>query len=238
MARENIITRIKKLLALAADNASPAEAAAAALKAQKLIVDNDVSKSELYEEEPENIVEVAGDDVNGKPWATVLARAIADNFRCQHMYHQHGYKSWSSGRTHIDSRKPVFVGYETDAEAASVTFNRLYEIGERLADAECRRQRRLYGTAAGVRNSFLVGDGVSTGYVGGIRSELEKQSQELMLVRRKEVDDYYEELTRGCSSMRSSVRGCYDNEAARQGYKAGRDSVRSARLAGQAALNA
>lgn len=236
MARENIIARIKKLLALASDNPSASEATAAALMAQKLIVDNDVSKDELYEDEPEEISEVEGANVIGKPWAMQLAQVIADNFRCQHFYNSKMQRTYW-GRKRTNSRKPVFVGYETDAEAARVTFDKLYEIGERLADAECRRQRSLYGTAAGVRNSFLVGDGTN-GYVGGIRSELEKQSRELMLVRRKEVDDYYDERTAGCSSLRSNIRGSYDGEAASRGYEAGRDSLRSARIAGRAALGA
>lgn len=238
MAREQTINRIKKLLALAKDNANMAEATAAALKAQKLIADNDVSKDELYEKEPENIGKVEGRDIVGKPWAVYLARAIADNFRCQHYFTEGGYRGWS-GRVKKTSRKPVFVGYETDAEAARITFDRLYEIGERLADAECRRAKRLYGTTAGVRNSFLVGDGRSTGYIGGIRSELEKQSKELMLVRPKAVDDFYEDMSKGFGQMHSSIRSQgYSQDSANRGYDAGRDSLRSARMGGQLALEA
>lgn len=238
MAREQIIDRIKKLLALAKNNPSAAEATAAALKAQKLIADNDVSKDELYDEKPEDIAKIESQDIIGKPWAVYLARAIADNFRCQHYFTESGYRGWS-GRTRKTGRKAVFVGYETDAEAAQVTFDRLFEIGERLADAECRRAKRTYGTTAGVRNSFLVGDGHSTGYVSGIRSELEKQSKELMLVRPKAVSDFYEEMSKGFGNMHTGIRSNgYNSDSAGRGYKAGRDSLKSARMGGQLALDA
>lgn len=232
MADKSIIDRIKKLLALAKGNTNAAEATAAALKAQKLIADYDVSKAELHEDEPEEIAEVVSDEIKGKPWGKRLANVIADNFRCQHFYNWSGHRSVWTGRATKESETVTFVGYDTDAEAATVTFNRLFEIGNRLADAECRKARRERGTAYGVRNSFLLG------FVEGIRKELEKQCVALMLVRPKAVDDYYEERTAGFSSTRSTVRNAYAGASYDSGVTAGRDSVRSARLKGQAALTA
>lgn len=232
MADKNIIDRIKKLLALAKGNTNAAEATAAALKAQKLIADYDVSKAELHEDEPEEIVEITSGEIKGKPWSKRLAHVIADNFRCQHFYNWSGHRSYWTGRATKESETVTFVGYDTDAEAATVTFNRLFEIGNRLADAECRKARRERGTAHGVRNSFLLG------FVEGIRKELEKQCVALMLVRPKAVDDYYEERTAGFSSTRSTVRNAYAGASYDNGVTAGRDSVRSARLKGQAALTA
>lgn len=227
--RKSIIDRIKKLLALAADNPSAAEATAAALKAQKLIADNDVAKSELYEKVEETISEIHSDRYKGNLWSLVLARTIADNFRCQ--LYRHGFQEWGGKEYSI-----VFVGYETDAQAATVTFNNLFKIGNRLADAEVRMARQRYGTAAGVKDSYLMGRG-DGGFVGGIRSELEKQCHELMLVRSEKVDDYYEEISRGFGKVRQRRR-TYSEGYESKGFKAGRDSVRSARMGGQMALNA
>ena len=232
MADKKIIDRIKKLLALAKDNADAAEATAAALMAQKLIAKHDVSKDELHEGEPEEIAEVVSGEIKGKPWGKRLASVIADNFRCQHFYNWSGSRSHWTGRARKESETVTFVGYDTDAEAATVTFNRLFEIGNRLADAECRRARREKGTAYGVRNSFLLG------LVEGIKRELEKQCVALMLVRPKAVDAYYEMRTAGFSSSRSTVRNAYAGASYDNGVSAGRDSVRSARLKGQAALTA
>ena len=232
MADKGIIDRIKKLLALAKGNTNAAEATAAALKAQKLIADHDVSKADLYEDEPDEITEVTNhNDINGQPWAKYLASAIADNFRCCLFYRASTVRSYY-GRDRKTGEHIVFIGYETDAEAAKVTYDRLYEIGKRLADKECRKARMENGTARGVRNSFLLG------YVKGIRTELEKQSTALVLVRPKAVDDYTEERTANFGFDRSRVRSAYAGNAYDNGQRAGRDSVRSARLKGQAALTA
>ena len=232
MADKKIIDRIKKLLALAKENTNAAEATAAALKAQKLIAEYDVSKAELHEDEPENLVEVKSDsDTHGNPWGVSLASAVADNFRCRlYLNSTSVYDHWT-GRSK-SHRRIVFMGYDTDAEAAKVTFDRLYEIGTKLANAACRRERELYGTASGVKNSFLMG------FVKGIRDELEKQSVALVLVRPKAVDDFADEVTSNFRTVRTRVSNSGDRDAYNDGRRAGRDSVRSARLKGQAMLTA
>lgn len=231
MADKKLIERIKKLLALAKGNTNVSEATAAALKAQKLIADHDVSKADLYGDEPEEIREVTNENnLKGNPWAKHLALAIADNFRCRHYITCMRDRMYWSGRVSKTDERIVFMGYETDAEAARVTFDRLYEIGMRLAGAECRKARMEFGTSSGVKNSFLMG------FVKGIRDELEKQTQALVLVRPKAVDDYANEVTANFSRSRASVRGAFDDSAYNEGKRAGRDSVRSARLAGQKAL--
>ena len=55
--RESVIEKIKKLLALASDNPSVTEAAAAALKAQKLIADNDIKDYELHEVQTKEVMD-------------------------------------------------------------------------------------------------------------------------------------------------------------------------------------
>lgn len=233
MANKAIIDRIKKLLALAKNNTNTAEATAAALKAQKLIADNDVSKADLYQDEPENICEVVDEtNIKGNPWAKRLASAIADNFRCRWYLSQDGTRDMWTGRVTTTNLSVVFMGYETDAEAARVTFDRLYEVGTKLANAEARRVRNETGSAYGVKNSFLLG------YVSGIRKELEKQSVALVLIRPKAVDDYADDRTKGFRTSRSTVRNAGYDSAYDRGQTAGRDSVRSARMKGQAALTA
>lgn len=232
MADKKIIDRIKKLLALAKGNENAAEATAAALMAQKLIAEHDVSKAELHEDEPENLVEVRSEsDTNSNPWGIKLAHAIADNFRCRMYLHSTSEFDHRVWRTKT-CRNIVFMGYDTDAEAAKVTFDRLYKIGNRLANAECRRERERWGSAAGVRNSYL------TGFTKGIQDELEKQCVALMLVRPQAVDDFADEVTSSFKTVRTRVRNSNDRAAYDSGRAAGRESVRSARLGGQAALTA
>ena len=228
-SRENTIEKIKKLLDLATNNPSEEEATAAALMAQRLIAKHDVQDDELLEKAPENISELESTNWHGNPWAVSLGHAIADNFRCQLYLRASGYKRWSGHVTKTDERV-VFMGYETDAEAATATFDRLYEIGNRLAASEARKARKKYGTAAGVKNSFLLG------FVSGIRSELEKQATALMIVTPKEVSDYAAEATAGMRGFKSRVRNAYEGDAFGRGQEAGRDAMRGGRLAGQRAL--
>lgn len=227
--RENIIEKIKKLLDLAADNPSEEEATAAALMAQRLIAKHDVQDIELLDKAPEDITELKSTDWHGNPWAVRLGHAIADNFRCQLYLNASGYKTWS-GRVRKTNEYIVFMGFQTDAEAATATFDRLYEIGAKLANAEVRKARSMYGTAAGVKNSFLVG------FVDGIRSELEKQATALMIVTPQAVNDYATERSAGMRGCRKAVRGAYSGAAYDRGQEAGRDAMRGGRLSGQKAL--
>ena len=230
MNREKTIDRIKKLLELAANNPSESEATAAALKAQRLIAEHNVADSELMKTAEEAIAEIRSGNYKGNPWAVRLAHAIADNFRCRLYLAYTGTKSWWTGRTTKDSQQVVFMGYETDAQAATETFNRLFEIGNKLANAEARRVRRCNGTASGVKNSCLLG------YVNGIRTELEKQTTALVLVRPKAVNDYADEVTSGFKTSRSTLRNAYENDSYGRGQSAGRDAMRGGRIGGQMAL--
>lgn len=140
---------------------------------------------------------------------------MADNFRCM------CYMHWTRHRSREVEKQQVFVGYELDARAASMTYEKLAEVGEGLARDECSRYRRLHGSARGVRNSFL------SGYVSGVRAELEKQCQALMLVCPKAVVDYYDALDLGKGRSRRFARVADASEA---GKAAGRDAVRAGRI--------
>lgn len=225
--RDEIIEKIRKLLALAADNPSAVEATSAALMAQKLIAEHDVEKYELYDNEIEDVVEIDSELYKGNSWAWYLGEAIADNFRCRL------YRHSSQGQGHVLK----FVGYEADAQAAAIVFDRLFKIGNRLGDREARLARKEYGTAKGVKGAFLVGDGTG-GFVGGIRKELEKQCQALMLVVPKEVNEYMEQEHNDLRSFAIRTTSNRDRITAEHGFNAGRDSVRSARIGEQKKLSA
>ena len=114
----------------------------------------------------------------------------------------------------------VFYGYESDARAAAFTFDHLYDAGHRLA-RDARTGRMLRGDAY---RSFTAG------FVNGVRGELEKQSVALMLVLPLEVAESYEKFSEDFGFVRS-LRGWHDDGGLReQGEKAGRDSVRAARV--------
>lgn len=110
--REQIIERIKKLLSHSVENgATEAEAVAFALKAQKLIADNDVEDWELGEDCKQEVVEVMTEKSYSRAWRSFLACAIADNFRCKAIQSGRYVGNSSRRKTFI-----TFVGYECDAK--------------------------------------------------------------------------------------------------------------------------
>lgn len=215
--RENIVARIKKLLALA-DNkgATEAEAAAAALAAQRLIAQYDVEQWEIHSKDAEPIEEVLTNHTPRK-WRWQLANVVAPAFRCKY-YQQSDWDEDGLYRT----KKIVFFGYKTDATAAAITFNTLYKIGNRLASRFSRDAER------GSYNAYVLG------FVRGISLELEKQTEALMIVTPPKVNEAFREMTDDMSEAKNTVLDVgtgYDSCAAYQeGIEEGRAAVQSHRF--------
>lgn len=214
--REKIIERIKKLLAVAEDRgATEHEAAAAALAAQRLIAENDVEQWEIHSKDAEPIETIYADDAKRR-WRWSLAGVIAPAFRC---------KSYQTRRWDIARRRYVhlmgFYGYKTDATAAAMTFNSLYKIGNRLA------QRFSRNADYGTYNAYV------TGFVDGISSELEKQTEALMIIVPPKVSEQYEVEHGGMKSVDTTLKlGCGLDalNAYQEGVQEGREAVKSHRI--------
>lgn len=216
--REKIIERIKKLMAVAEDRgATEHEAAAAALAAQRLIVQYDVEQWEIHTAEEEPIEEVYASHAPRR-WRWHLARVIAPAFRCKYL---ETTKSAFHKTNWRNEHLITFYGYKTDATAAAMTFNTLYKIGNRLASRYSR------GAAYGTYNAYVVG------FVAGIASELEKQTEALMIVVPPKVKEKYEERFNGIKGVDTTLKlGCgWDaHNAESQGFMDGREAVRSHRF--------
>lgn len=214
--REQIIERIKKLLSHSVENgATEAEAVAFALKAQKLIADNNVEDWELGEDCKQEVIEVITEKTYSRTWRGFLASTIADNFRC---------KAVLAPRTDGKSRRKkmhiMFVGYECDAKAASIVFDHLYAVGDKLGKAH---ESRCYTDPDAYENFVRW-------FNKGVRDELEKQCQALVLVCPQDVEEYYSDMDLRASRRPRLVRGNEHSEKA--GRAAGRDAVRSRRVEG------
>lgn len=220
MSRDSIISKIRKLIELSNNNPSKEEAISAALKAQKLMADYDIEASELHEDEIELVItEIPTGPIGKTTYFITLAAVIAKNFRCK------VYRSGYAGHYVAN-----FYGYEADAEAAKTTFEYLYDVSDRMANRECVRYRKKFGTGAGVYNAF------AHGFLEGVQAELEKQCQALMLVTPKAVEDGWIELSSkfdgSCKGMGyRNIRGAHES-----GRRAAQESIRSRRLDGQKAL--
>lgn len=215
--QEKIIDKIRKVLELSKNNPSEEEAQAAALKAQKLMAEYHISIKEIEtevegEELTENIVNVG----NGNKWKYSLARVISNNFRCR-------YFTYNNDRI-------VFYGFKTDVEIASMTFEYLFKIGNKGANNQYQNLRNQadrngrWFNGKGIKNCFLLG------FVEGIKSVLEKQSTELMIITPKEVNDGYAERTEGFKAIKRkplNTRSYYADESYNNGFMAGKNTMQS-----------
>lgn len=112
----------------------------------------------------------------------------------------------------------VFIGYANDARAAAMVFEHLYQVGDRLA-RECRRKWE----------DPYAYDNFAWGFVEGVRAELERQTQALMLVMPKAVQDYRDAM-KGVGKARPSRGFIALDRIQEKGRDAGRDAVRAGRI--------
>ena len=228
--REKIIERIKKLLAVTEKRgATEAEALAAALAAQRLIADNDVHECELADE-AEPIVSVVAN--KSRSWQDRLATVVAENFRCRwywcHRRQRHNYV-----------QAIAFYGYESDANAAKLVFKSLAKTGNRLGKHYADDQ---YGeSTAALWESYREREirlkrrnrafnSWCAAFVRGVSSELEKQSQALLIVVPPAVKDAYRDFSEGFKTSRSRFVAYCNSDAENAGFAAGRDAVRAGRI--------
>lgn len=210
--RSEIVEKIKKLLAHSVENgATEAEAVAFALKAQRLIAENDIEEWELGDKSERVVVENLSEYNAKRSWMKFLATVVAEAFRRSTFTRHQGTRKQ---RRH----NMVFVGYKSDAEAASIVFERLVRVCERISQAE----RRRYNGAAWAYNSMSIG------FIDGVKKELEKQTQALMLVVPHEVSEHMKALKLKKQRRLGSVE--VERDLLARGHEAGRDAVRSGRL--------
>lgn len=213
--REDVIDKIRKLLAHSVENgATQAEAIAFALKAQALIAEHDVQEWELGDA-GEVIVEHWVDLPTRRKWRWYLASIVSDNFRCRTYEQTFGRRRGHRGVPHV-----FFVGYEQDARAAALVFERLYVIGDELG----RRAKREAGGWTYAYDNFVEG------FCDGVAGELERQCRALMLVVPQEVSRYYDELD--LCDGRPPRTFVFDPEIHDRGKAAGREAVRCGRMEG------
>lgn len=232
-AKDRLIDKIKKLLAVTSEaGATEAEAVAAALAAQRLMVAHDISERELWAEVPEVIEEISVGSVR-MDWKKSLLSVVARSYRCS-CYLAGGGKTFQG----------IFVGRSSDASAAKLVFESLANLGQKLSKkaGEARKQEAaqaqadLYGyeslkedyvkrwlnqEAAKTRTSFLAG------FVSGVASVLDKQTRELLVLVPSEVADYMDDMNLTSHKRRKKS---YGSDAYERGRLEGAAAVASERV--------
>lgn len=160
MAEKNIISKIEKLLALAGNNPSEAEAQAAMLKAQKLMAEHNLDMAQ-FKDQPQEKKEAITEYFRGyhnTNWALSLAKVICDNFRCN-LLRAPGYGL-------------VFVGLKDDVAICKAVFS----FAAKTLDKNMRKLRKQY------RKQGLPTDGISgdyaAGFIAGIKAKYKEQVED------------------------------------------------------------
>lgn len=160
MTDTNIISKIEKLLALAGNNPSEAEAQAAMLKAQKLMAEYNLDMAQ-FQDKPQGKKEAVTEYFKGyhnTNWAISLAKVICDNFRCN-LLRAAGYGL-------------VFVGLKEDVAICKAVFT----FAANTLDKNMMKLRRQY------RKQGLPTDGISgdyaAGFIAGLKAKYKEQVEE------------------------------------------------------------
>ena len=145
---DKIIERLKKLLALAGNNPSMAEAEAAMAKAQAVALEHGIDLALLGENHTENQEEILLDDMEfGKRLPTV------NNYVCNILVDFFNVKIITTGGRH-NGRKLVFVGKRADIDTAKYVYTWL---AEKMVRCWYRYYESTAGAHIGQKQSYLNG---------------------------------------------------------------------------------
>lgn len=212
--RQQIIDKIKKLLALSANNPSQEEAISATLMAQKLMAKYKIHEDETLEEiQEEDLIESIFSsqkrDSSFHAWRKQLAVIVAKNFCC---------------KCYMKGGDVVFRGYKQDAEIALNAYMYLYTIGDRLGSKAYNEQLRTTGSGKGAYNSFV------TGFLAGVHEGLSVQCTALMLIVPQAVEDEWKVFSANFRHGSASHLSVTDAELYKKGREEGKNAIQSRQL--------
>lgn len=207
MNKEQLMNKVNKLLALAGNNPSQAEANAAFAKAQKLIAEYNLNMDE-FEDKKEEIVMMPCEHPNNNGYRTTLSVILGKNFRC---------------RPIMCGGTVNFVGYKTDVQVCVQVFNYAYKVSRRNGQKLERQARKEGRSAHGIFNSYV------RGFMAGIKEVLDEQCRALMIVVPSEVDKELKERSGG--QYKGGMRHTgFDYGAYSSGQKDGRSHMKARQI--------
>lgn len=190
--------KLAKILALATNNPSRAEAEAALLKAQALMLESPTQASWLLDLEPIVEVEVCRDV---SPWFVRLGDILGSNFRVVFMVDR------AAGTSYI-------LGYKADTAIARTVILAARRMAQQLA-AEWWYQHP--DESQDSQTSFL--HGFATGVEERLNNQVAEQGAAMALRRDPRLEQYLENL--GYKSYIEKVPTTVDQSTYTLGYEAG-----------------
>lgn len=206
MEANSVVETIKKLLDMSQSQVNIHEAQVAAMKAQRLIAKYDIKITDLQDPTEQDFDYVKSRDLPGKNWKYNLAHIIAPNFRCKHFWY---------GKS-----KCCFYGFPRDAEAALMVYEFIFIMANKAANNEVYRIKKLGYTTKDIYKSFI------TGFLCGLKDNLNAQSKELMIIIPETLEDSYSEFMKDAKTRKTSFGLSRPGNSA--SYKNGYDLGKSA----------
>lgn len=213
-----ILDRIRKLLALANDDANANESQAAFLIAQRLMVEHNISVEQAQQEKPDakaDPVEVIKEAVfqagRVEDWRKTLGVAISENFRCK--------ISTQTG----DAGAIFFWGHPNDVELAKAMYIMASMVAEKAADKFAKNYPN--GKRREIKTAFRVG------FATGLRDKFRKQREDnnwgLVVCAPAAVEEHFALATSTGFTKKSIGKGKrYHNGAFNAGEEEGENFAR------------
>lgn len=212
---EEVIRKIRKMLALANDNAKHSdESDTAMLLAQKMMAKHNISMTDINFDEVENkknVTEGYGTEyIKLQWWMKSLGKIISDNFKCYYFYRTSGSKS-----------RIVFLGLENDVELCKIVYE--FAVNAiKYHSAEYMKRRGVSGDrgiTTAIKNDYIAG------YINGLGDKFKEQvkTENFLMIIEKDalvVQAYKKKhLVKGRGST-ATTRG--DSMARQHGYADGK----------------
>lgn len=205
--RDEVIQKVVKMLRLARNAGTEAEAHTALTLAQKLMYAHEIEEHELDEPAVVQPIDDAVVDEMGRhvDWKEYLAAIVAENFRCAYIISQRR----TSGVIRL-----VFVGRRADVAIAREAYETSTIVAAHLAE-QCAQRRAPHERPA-ARASFL------TGFLRGLCGRFDENtaSTALMVIADQEVLAEARALANGGAATGGQLPVA-DGEALREGYESG-----------------
>lgn len=211
--KEDIVEKIKKLLALADENKnnSDEEAKSAMLMAQKLMAKYDISVEEVEgQEEPEYSHEMCEHKWD-YAYRVPLAQVLSKNFRCMN------YRC---------GKKIVFMGHPSDAKICKATFEFAYSFIQKRGNQIYNKRYSMGYNTKGVFNSY------ANGFISGLKEALDTQCVALAIVTPPDVVSKFEDISKDWKRKSSKRLEVNDYESWREGHKDGKKFMDKDKLPG------
>ena len=219
---KSIDEKIKKIVALIDGAATEGEARAASLALQRLLVANDLKLEDInLDDAPVEVGEEVCELGRRIPeWKKILAKVVANNYRCR------VYTSYSEIRDLYDcrtkGRTAVFVGEGDDPVVASCCFRASANAAENCFRSYCARMKSMgYGSISrqkGVKGTWMLG------FISGLKRAYEEQvssdeSLALAIVVPESVNRHMDGI--GLKTTKIKVRTTSDPYVKADGYESG-----------------